>query len=261
MPELPDVEVFRRRLAATSLHRRIERVRVLDGRLLHDVDERTLDRTLRGRSLEATHRHGKHLVVDVSDDGVLVLHFGMTGHLATGEGDPPALPHLRLEVDFTDGHHLLLVDQRRLGQVTLADSLDEYVDRRGLGPDALSLRPAELRDLLQRSRGGVKATLMDQDKVAGLGNIYSDEVLFQARIDPRAPARQLDDAAYRRLHRALRHVATVAVERGADPGRMPRTWLLPNREEGAPCPRGTGTVQKFRSGGRSGYWCSECQRA
>lgn len=259
MPELPDVEVFRRRLGRTSLHRPVERVQVRDELLLYGVDRRTLDRSLRGRSLERTHRHGKHLLVDLSDDGLLVLHFGMTGYPAAGEGAPPSEPHVRFVLTFGDGRWLALVDQRRLGRVALTGSLEEYVTRENLGPDALTLGAVDLRDLLRSHRGSVKATFMDQARIAGLGNIYTDEVLFQARVDPRSPAGRLDDASCRRLHRQLHRVVDLAVDRQADPRRLPRTWLLPHREDGVPCPRGRGTVRRFRSGGRNGYWCPTCQ--
>lgn len=259
MPELPDVEVFRRQLARSSLHRQVARVDVRDPRLLQGTSGRALGRRLRGRAMERTHRHGKHLVADLTGDGVLVLHFGMTGHLLAGRGDVPGQDHVRVVLGFDDGHWLALVDQRRLGRVAVSESLAGYVADEGLGPDALEPAPAALRDLLRARRGGLKATLMDQSRIAGLGNIYTDEVLFRARLDPRAPTRSLDDAAARRLHRAVHHVVDVAVERRADPAALPRTWLLPHREDGAPCPRGRGTVRAFRSGGRTGYWCPGCQ--
>jgi formamidopyrimidine-DNA glycosylase len=191
---------------------------------------------------------------------VLVLHFGMTGHLTAGDRDPPTGGHVRLVVTFADGHWLALVDQRRLGRIALADDVAGYVRRERLGPDALSLSAGELRETVRASRGAVKPTLMDQGRLAGLGNIYTDEVLFQARIDPRSSAARLDEAACRRLHRQLSRVMNLAVERMADPGRMPRTWLLPHRQDGARCPRGNGTVRTFQSGGRAGYWCPSCQQ-
>jgi formamidopyrimidine-DNA glycosylase len=257
VPELPDVEVYRRTLARTSLHRRIDRVRVRDDSMLRGVTGRRLSAALRGHELEATHRHGKHLLVDVSDGGELALHFGMTGHLETG--DEVDGPHVRLELRFADGGALALVDQRRLGHVALAAGVDELVAQQDLGPDALSLGPREFADILRRSRGGLKATLMDQSVIAGLGNIYTDEVLFQARLDPRARAADLSPAEQRRLHRQLQRVLALAIGRDADPDRLPATWLLPHREDGAPCPRGRGVVRRLRVNGRAGYWCPECQ--
>jgi formamidopyrimidine-DNA glycosylase len=261
VPELPDVEIYRRSLARTSLHRDVEQVQVLDRTMLDGVGERQLVQRLRGRRLESTHRHGKHLLVDLSQGGALVMHFGMTGHLAAGDGRTPDDQHVRLVLSFADGHWLALVDQRRLGRVAVVDSAEELLARKRLGPDVLTLSGPQLRDEVRASRGSVKATLMDQKRLAGLGNIYTDEVLFQARIDPTSRAAQLDDAACRRLHRQLHRVVDMAVERGADPDRMPRTWLLPHREDGARCPRGNGTVRTFRSGGRAGYWCPACQGA
>jgi formamidopyrimidine-DNA glycosylase len=260
VPELPDVEIFRRTLAHSSLHREIERVRVRDRTMLRDVSERKLAAVLRGRSLERTHRHGKHLLVEISDHGLLALRFGMTGFLATGVGNAPPERHLRLVLGFADGHWLALVDQRRLGRIALTDTADDYLARERLGPDALSLSAPELRDILRASRGSVKSTLMDQERVAGLGNIYTDELLFHARVDPTSRAAHVDDAACRRLHRQLHRVVDLAIQRNADPDRFPRTWLLPHRQDGAACPRGNGTVRPFRSGGRTGYWCPSCQR-
>jgi formamidopyrimidine-DNA glycosylase len=260
VPELPDVEIFRRGLARNSLHRQVERVRLRDRTMLHGVSQRELARTLRGRTFERTHRHGKHLLVDLSGKGLLALHFGMTGYLAAGEGDAPAERHVRLVIGFTDTHWLALVDQRRLGRIALAEGVEDYVAREQLGPDALSLALPELCDVVGRSRGSVKSALMDQQRIAGLGNIYTDEVLFHARIDPTSAAARLDDAACRRLHRQLHRVVDLAVERKADPDRFPRTWLLPNRQDGARCPRGNGRIRAFRSGGRVGYWCPACQR-
>jgi formamidopyrimidine-DNA glycosylase len=257
MPELPDVEVFRRRTARSSLHLPIARVRALDPAVLEDTGDRALTRALRGSTFEATRRHGKHLFVDVSGGSVLVMHFGMTGHPEAG--DVAEEKHVRLLIEFEDGTALSLVDQRREARVTLAGSVDEYVAARGLGRDAMSFDADELSDLVHASRAEVKVALTDQERIAGLGNVYADEILFQARIDPRAPARVVDDPTCKKLHRQLHQVVDLAVKRRADPARMPKTWLLPNRQNGAPCPRGKGTVRQFRWQGRIGYWCPSCQ--
>jgi formamidopyrimidine-DNA glycosylase len=258
MPELPDVEVFRRRIAGSCLHRRIETVRVHDPRALRDVSKQLLGRRLKGAELDTTRRHGKHLFAALSSTGWLVMHFGMTGFVEHSRDKQPD-PHARLTVQFDDGSRLFLVDQRRLGFASLTDDPDAYAQEAGLGPDALDLSYAQLRDLLRARRGGVKAALMDQSLVAGVGNIYSDEILFHARIDPRARTADLTDAAYRRLHRQVGRVLRLAADRDAEPARMPRTWLLPNREDGAPCPRGNGEIRKIRMSGRGAFICPGCQ--
>ncbi|HEX2177745.1 MAG TPA: DNA-formamidopyrimidine glycosylase family protein [Nocardioidaceae bacterium] len=257
MPELPDVEAFRRYLETTSLRREVTRLRVHDPTALQDVTRQRLARALKGRRLVETRRHGKHLFVAASGADWLVLHFGMTGRLEYGDGRTP--DHTRVTFEFADGSRLAYVDMRRLGFVTSTRDPDEYVESQQLGPDALSVSAVDLRDLLRSRRGAIKSALMDQTVVAGIGNIYSDEILFQARIDPRATAAGRRDTDYWRLHRQVGRVLTMAADRDADPVRLPDSWLLPHREDGAPCPRGRGQIRKFRMSGRGGFFCPSCQ--
>lgn len=260
MPELPDVEVYRRRLERAGLHRPIEKVRVRDRTVLRDVSGERLTRALRGRELVDTGRRGKHLFAPTSGRATLVLHFGMTGRLEVVERTSHPDPHERLTLEFADGGALSVIDQRKLGFATVVDDVSAYCHEHGLGPDALTLGVGDLRRLVQGYRGGVKSLLMDQSLMAGIGNIYSDEILFQARIDPRRRADSLDDAEVRRLHRQTLRVLRLAVDRGADPAHFPNGWLLRHREDRALCPRGNGEIQKIRLGGRGAFYCPACQR-
>jgi formamidopyrimidine-DNA glycosylase len=256
MPELPDVEVFRRRLVEATTDRRIEGLDVLDGEVLATT-RAELDRTLAGSRVSGTRRHGKQLYVGLGDGPLLRLHFGMTGYL-TSVADHDELPrHTRVVLALSRGRRLLLVDQRKLGEVGLVGSADDDVAQRGLGPDALDLDLAGLREVLARSRGALKPTLMDQGRIAGLGNIYSDEVLFQARLDPRAPAAEVSRGEAQRLHRQLRRVLERAVE--GEVRDFPRGWLLHRRDDGARCPRCGGPVERFTAAGRHGFRCLACQ--
>lgn len=261
VPELPDVEVYRRRLADAGLHRRVEQVHVRDRTVLRDVSSERLERALTGNELVGTHRRGKHLFASTSNGETLVLHFGMTGVLEVADERSRPRPYERLALEFADGGVLSVIDPRKFGSATIVEDVDAYCREHDLGPDALSLDVGDLRRLLRGHRGGVKALLMDQSLIAGVGNIYSDEILFQARIDPRRHADTLDDAAVRRLHRQMRRVLNVAADRGADPSRFPKGWLLRHRENGTPCPRGNGEIRKIRLGGRGAYWCPVCQSA
>jgi formamidopyrimidine-DNA glycosylase len=258
MPELPDVETFRRRLAHTGLHREIGRVEVRDPTMLQGVRRDRLRRALRGHELTTTRRHGKHLFAR-TDGAWLVEHFGMTGYLHRADSDEALPEHTRFVLHFRDGRSLALVDQRRLGSVGLVDDPDRFVADEQLGPDALAVTEAELGEILAGRRGGLKSALMDQRLIAGIGNIYSDEILFQARLHPELPAGDLDAAAHRRLHRQLRRVLRTAIDRQADPRRLPRSWLLRHREDGAACPRGDGKVRRLRPHGRGAFYCPACQ--
>jgi formamidopyrimidine-DNA glycosylase len=260
MPELPDVEAYRRRLQRDGLRRRIERVRVRDAAVAREVGGRRLRRALQGARLVATGRRGKHLFARTSDDVTLVMHFGMTGVLEVHDSADEPHRHERFSLHYADGGEMTFVDPRRLGFVTVVDDVESYCREQDLGPDALSLGVADLRRLLRGYRGQVKALLMDQALLAGIGNVYSDEILFQARVDPRSGTHDLDDKAARRLHRQMLRVLRLAADRGADPARVPEGWLLRHREDGADCPRGNGRIEKIRVVGRGAFWCPACQR-
>ncbi|GAA1138005.1 Fpg/Nei family DNA glycosylase [Nocardioides aquiterrae] len=259
MPELPDVEVFRRTLAHSSLHREITGVEVADPMVLEDVSAADLERELTGSQLTATTRHGKHLYVRRDAGPALALHFGMTAYLEPDAADAPEPDHARVTLLFEGDRRLVFVDQRRFGRITLVDDPARDVEERGLGPDALAIDRPGLHDRLEVSRGGLAATLMDQSVVAGIGNIYSDEVLFHARLDPRMRASTVTDREVARLHHQLRRVLERAIEAHARPEAMPAGWLIHAREDGAPCPRGNGTVRPYSVAGRTAYWCPECQ--
>lgn len=258
MPELPDVEVYRRRLERDGLHRRIRRADLRDPTALRATDESALAEALTGRELVATDRRGKHLFAATSGPGTLVLHFGMTGVLTVDE-QPRRDAHERLTLELEDGAFVHVVDPRRLGFVAVTSDVGAYCREHDLGPDALDLDLAGLRRLVTTYRGGVKSLLMDQRLLAGVGNIYSDEICFQARIDPRRRCESLDENDVRRLHRQLRRVLTTAADRGADPERFPAGWLLRHRDDHAACPRCGGQVRRVRIAGRGAYLCPGCQ--
>lgn len=265
MPELPDVEVQKELLDAHGLHRRIEHVYVSADRILADVSASTLRRRLDGHTLRSSRRHGKQLFAEIEDDGWLRLHFGMTGYLAhyregeEGEGEEGPPEHTRLRLDYAGGGHLAFVNVRRLGKIGLVDDPDAFLEEKGLGPDALdpSFDAAALGSVLEGRTGAVKAALADQSRIAGIGNVYADEMLFQARIHPETPAGELDEDDVRRLHREMRRVLEAAVEARVED--FPDWFLLPHRREGGRCPRCGAEVENFRVSGRTTWICPEEQ--
>lgn len=258
MPELPDVEVFRQQLAATSLHQEIEAVAIDAPKMLQDVSAEDLRSALLGTAFETTHRHGKYLFAELARGPWLVLHFGMTGRLDYTERDAEPPRHARLTIDFENGHRLAGIWQRRLGKIGMTTDPKSFVAEHELGPDALGLACSDLREMLARRRGGLKSALMDQAFIAGLGNVYTDEILFHAGLDPARPAADLGDDV-EKLHRATRHVLELAIERRAEPERLPDTWLLPHRKSEARCPRCGTPIDKVQTAERTGYRCPDCQ--
>ena len=259
MPELPDVEAFRRYVDSTSLHQKIESVEVRNGRILGGVSARTLQSTLKGRTFESTRRHGKNLFVALDGGGWLLMHFGMTGGLKYFKDMDQDPPHDRFLISFDNGYHLAFEDQRMFGKVDLIEDLEDFVRKKKLGPDLLELDSASFRERFEGRKGSVKAALMNQQVVAGVGNIYSDEILFQARLYPGTRIDRLDDAALEKLFEETRRVLKTAIERGADPQELPDHFLLSHRREGEKCPRGNGEIRKIKAAGRTAYFCPACQ--
>ena len=270
MPELPDVETMRRYLEATSLHQEIREVVFQSADYLLGEDPgphpdaiRRLRRGLEGRRFEDTGRHGKWLFVELSDDGppALGLHFGMTGGLAYFRKLADEATYCRVRFDFANGYHLAYVSMRKLGAVRLIEEVDGFIERKGLGPDALGdeLDFDTFRRMLEDRRMMIKALFLDQHVLAGLGNVYADEILYQAGIHPRARANELDEDDVRALYEEMHEVLETAVSRQAQPGDFPESYLTVHRHEDGVCPRCGAELERVKVSSRTAYYCPNCQ--
>jgi formamidopyrimidine-DNA glycosylase len=256
VPELPDVERFRRFLAEHAAGAVIERVDTADAGILREVTPGALDAALRGHRFEEPGRHGKWLVAWTTGP-VVLFHFGMTGHLEWADGPEGRHRHDRV-MFVTDRGELRYRNMRKFGGLWLAHDRAEAARILDvLGPDALDATPATLRLALDRRTGQVKPALMDQSVVAGVGNLAADEALWQARIHP---ARRLSDLRLderRRLERSVRRVLGTWVDRFDD---LPRGWLIHVRGRAeAACPRCRTPLRRSVVGGRTTYFCPTCQ--
>jgi formamidopyrimidine-DNA glycosylase len=260
MPELPEVEIFKRYLDATSLHQRIDDVDVRNAYILKDVKARELARGLKGRRFESSRRHGKHLFVRADGELWLRLHFGMTGSLEYLKDDGQAPRHTRVLFVFANNHRLAFDDQRQFGQIGLLKDVDEFLKKRALGPDALEIDLGEFRNILGKRRGAVKSILMNQRLIAGIGNIYADEILFRARIHPATEIARLSGDALTKLFRATHYILEKAITAKADVNQTPKSWLLPHRGKGGKCPRCGRGLRSSRIGGRTAWFCAHCQK-
>lgn len=257
MPELPDVEGFRRELAGALPGRRVRHVQVQDAGILRNTTAQALGRRLAGRRFGSPRRHGKWLILP-TDGPVLLVHSGMTGHPYYAADGDPGRDHERLVVSLDRGQ-LRYADRRKLRGVWLAVGEDEVADVMGPeGPDALGIDLPTFRDVLRGRRGRLKATLMDQSVIAGLGNLLTDEICWRARLHPSRLLAGLDDRELRQLHATMRQVLRTAVRHGCVPA-LPG-WLTGVRDDPDPsCPRCGVRLERGRAGGRTSMWCPRCQ--
>jgi formamidopyrimidine-DNA glycosylase len=259
MPELPDVEGFRRVLADNAVGRPIERVEVLDPTMLRNTTPQALGRALSGRIFEQPARHGKWVLAPAGGP-VVLMHFGMTGSLEWAEQGEPRHRHDRI-VFRCRGGELRYRNMRRFGAVLLARDRDAAAALVGpLGPDAETLDRVQFHELLKRRRGGIKAALMDQTLIAGLGNLLVDEILWRSRIHPRRQVRSLDARRREELFRAMEETLQAAIPTRRVPGA--EGWLTQVRDRrDAACPRCGARLRKSTVAGRTSCWCPRCQRA
>ena len=275
MPELPEVETIRRQLAPHLEGRFLRSLEVLDQRWCDPAAPEELDDAVRGRRIESMGRRGKYFVIGLEDDVHLVMHLRMTGNLLLVEeaDDVPERPHLRARMALEGGRRLLFTDQRRFGTgvVLLGTPAveDYFASRLGVEPLSPDFTADALRDLAAGRRAPVKAFLLTQERVAGVGNIYADEALFRARIHPLRPVGTLK----RPKLSALRDAVVASLEAGIDArgatiddfrhadgarGTFQDRFQV-HRREGEPCPRCGTRIRKIRAAGRGTYFCPKCQ--
>jgi formamidopyrimidine-DNA glycosylase len=257
MPELPDVEGFRRYFRRYALNKPVRDVGVQSD-MLRNVSPRTLERAIKGRTFIDAERHGKWLscrAVSLS----LVLHFGMTGGFVWSKDERGRHEHDRLVLRFAEGE-LRYRNMRKLGGVWLTRDEAEFTSlMNDLGPDALRLSRDEFCALLERRRGRLKPALMDQRLLAGLGNLTVDESLWRAGLHPLRSVGSLAVAERDRLFDSMRAVLTESIPTGRVPAKP--GWLLSVRgDPDAACPHCGTPLERISVGGRTTYFCPSCQQ-
>ena len=258
MPELPDVEGFRRVLARHAVGKPIRRVEVRDRGVLRGTSAPQLARAMRGRRFRRPERHGKWLVARTDGKATLLFHFGMTGSLWWRRPGAPEQAYDRIIFALGRGE-LRYKDLRKLQGVRLAR--DETAIERvvgALGPDALKISKRGFDECLA-GRGRLKARLADQSVIAGLGNLLIDEICWRARVHPLRVANTLNSQERKGLYRGMRHVLRASVRVGNVPG-WP-SWITGQRDKrDARCPRCRRKLARARVNGRMTVWCPRCQR-
>lgn len=249
MPELPEAERARQTLE-TVIGRRIARVDDHDTYVTRPHQPGELDSALAGHRVTSAHRRGKFLWLetDGGEGPTLGLHLGMAGRIVLGDL-PPHPRWDRFAVDFDDGGHFALRDRRRLGRAVLNPDFSH------VGPDAAEVDRGTFRRVIGAGRAPIKARLLDQGAIAGVGNLLADQALWQARIAPTRLTGSLSDDELGRLRREIRTAVRQAIRRGgAHTGEF-----IPARLPDGACPRCGSPLDRGRIGGRTTYWCPICQ--
>lgn len=263
MPELPDVEGFRRYLARHAQGQTVVKIEVPDRAIVRNRSPQALGQALSGTRFGSPGRHGKWLIAPLTtshgDDVELLLHFGMTGGLTWAELGRQRHRHDRLIFVCKQGE-LRYNNMRRFGGVWLAGDPDERDRITGpLGPDALDLDREQFARLIAGRGGAVKAALMDQRLIAGIGNLLSDEILWRAHVHPATPLAELNRRRVGRLYQALHDAVGESVRYGRVP--HGQRWLTRVRDErDASCPRCGTRLRRATIAGRTACWCPRCQR-
>ncbi len=269
MPELPEVEAVSRRLREKAEGVEIRRARVLRPRTTYPQPPSKVERMAAGRTIETVERRGKHILIYLSGGVVLACHLRMTGNLYVIPDAGTRPPSTRLYLELADGRGIVLDDRRALGVMNafpLAQA-ETRMNKLGIEPLSAEFTPECLIELAARSKMPVKVFLMNQRFISGLGNIYSAEALYRARIHPATPANQIRPARLCRLHATIVGVlndavksAYIAYERPGEFREAERFPLAVYGREGVRCPVCYRKIRRLTQAGRSTYYCPGCQR-
>jgi formamidopyrimidine-DNA glycosylase len=276
MPELPEVEHVVRALRRTVLGRQIVAVEIRLAKLISPTSTSIFNRKLKNARIDSIGRRGKYILIELDSNRVLAVHLRMTGQFRVLTPDDALPPHAHAIFYLDDERRLVFRDQRQFGVMKLVSSsqLSKTKGIKELAPEPFSddFSVAYLRDTFARSRRTLKTLLLDQTRVLGLGNIYAAEALFRARINPFKMASELSSRRVERLHQAIRDVLRAAVSgnsarrinlenpNGFSYGEaFGKVWQVYERE-GEPCFKCGTRIRRLTHGGRSTYWCPNCQR-
>ncbi|MEO8399624.1 MAG: DNA-formamidopyrimidine glycosylase [Ignavibacteriaceae bacterium] len=262
MPELPEVESFRKYFHSNALNKKIKNAEVESSKMLGKISSKSLQKNLKGSNFKSTKRHGKNLFAELNNNKWLLLHFGMSGFLKYYKNKSEAPKHIRLLIDFENGWHLAFDDLRKFGKIDLVDDADGYIKKKKLGADPIEDKISfkKFYELLQNKKGTIKSILLNQQIIAGIGNLYSDEILFQAGIHPGLSIKKIKENEFKNIYNKMNSVLKKAISVKADENKFPKSYLFVHRKTGDDCPKCSGEIDKKTIAGRTSYFCKKHQK-
>lgn len=269
MPELPEVETVIRSIAPNILNRKITHINVYWDRTLSTHSEPELNKSLKNKSITEVSRRGKYIIFHI-ENGYIVIHLRMTGKLIFQPENVEPLPHSRFEFLFEDNSKLAFTDIRKFGRIGFHEKLDFLNIKLGLEPFSKKLTADYLLDKFRKRTGPIKSALLNQSIIAGIGNIYADEILFKIKVHPKIPTNTLNIkklselilATQNILQNAIDSMGTTIINFSFDKnsiGNYGNQLKVFNRKD-KKCLRCTDNIKKIKCAGRGTYFCPTCQK-
>ena len=258
MPELPDVEIYRQ-TAEKAKQNKISKVTSHDKKF-DRVNEKEINKQFKNKTITGTERRGKHLFLFSNDNAIMIMHFGMTGDLHYIKKNDDLPDYTKLELEFDNDDKLVYISKRKLGFVEVTDKLERFIEENEIGNDALNLSKSEFIDSIKSKKSMVKSALMDQSITSGIGNVYSDEILFQCGLHPKTKTTDLEEKDWEQLYACMKKVMETAIKNEARPSQLPDDFLTKHRSEEEKCPKCDGHIEKIKISGRGMYYCPSCQQ-
>ncbi len=258
MPELPEVETFKRYLDITSLKQLIKKIIVTDNRILK-IDKSYLIESVKGKKFESSTRHGKYLFVFLNPR-YLVMHFGMTGDLAYYDRKNDNPKFSKVIFQFNNDFNLAYISTRMFGKLDVVDTIETFIKNKKLGLDAYKMSFEEFKEAVKRRTAIIKNAFLNQSFIAGVGNIYSDEILFRSKIHPKTKINSLSEDKIKELFTNIKDVLKFGIENQGDLSTYPDNFLIPHRKKEDKCPICDAEINRFELAGRHGFFCPICQK-
>jgi formamidopyrimidine-DNA glycosylase len=257
MPELPEVHHFQQYFNRHAIGKKIREVVVHDSKILRNISGDDFAQKLTGLTFTGSYRRGKYLFAHLDNGFHVQVHFGMTGNLKayTDPAEPPRFE--RFVWYFEDGTYLGYTCSRKFSRICWVENLNDWIIESGLGPDALEINKEDFLKIVSKRSTGIKALLLDQKALAGVGNLYADEIFFQTMVHPSSKSNAIPKEKQAEIYDVMQEILRTACERGADYQSYPENWFWAWRKDDAATPNGKGKILHATIAGRTTYWWDE----
>ncbi|QWC58016.1 DNA-formamidopyrimidine glycosylase [Erythrobacter sp. 3-20A1M] len=259
MPELPESDAMRLVIERECLNRTIEAAELGSNTSYIKLPGSNERARLVGHQFTRTDRHGKFIFAGSKTGPWMVVHLGMTGKLIAFDAPDEAPDHTKFLIRFEGDRRLAFRCPRKLGRVEIVDDPESFIAEGGYGPDALEISHQDFVERIGGTNGAIKSALMSQKKLAGIGNLWSDEIDYRLGLDPERTAHELGEDCLSRAYDAMRDILRAVLDTEATYSKLPKDWLVRNRKKGADCPKCGGTIAARKVGGRTAYYCPSHQ--